>query len=310
MVKKMTIQSKTVAEIYEQFQRENHIKNLSPGTIRYYEGWLKPFLSDFGKRAVSSITEKDVEKFLLSLSAKGTMADTTINTCLRAVRAFLYYAMRKGYLASFQISLVKETQPVKEPYTEEELKKLLQKPDVASCSFAQYRNWVIVNFLLATGCRASSLIHVHIEDLNLEAGTVFFQHMKARSQQMMPLPSSLCAILNEYLQYRQGQPEEMLFVSETGNAFSVSSLECAIRHYNQSRGVKKTSLHLFRHTFAKLYIMAGGDAFRLQRLLGHTDLAMTKKYIALYADDLRSNYDKLNPLEQMVSKPKRMTMHK
>ena len=57
---------------------------------------------------------------------------------------------------------------------------------------------------------------------------------------------------------------------------------------------------LFRHTYAKLYIQAGGDPFRLQKLLGHSDLSMTRKYVALYADDLKANYDALNPLEQMM----------
>ena len=60
----------------------------------------------------------------------------------------------------------------------------------------------------------------------------------------------------------------------------------------------KSSIHLFRHTFAKMYIQAGGDPFRLQKLLGHSDLTMTRHYVALYADDLKANYDRLNPLEQ------------
>ncbi len=59
-------------------------------------------------------------------------------------------------------------------------------------------------------------------------------------------------------------------------------------------------MHLFRHTYAKLYIQAGGDPFRLQKLLGHADLTMTRRYVALYADDLRANYDALNPLEQLT----------
>lgn len=80
---------------------------------------------------------------------------------------------------------------------------------------------------------------------------------------------------------------------------TLNSLGNAVWNYNHSRGVEKTSMHLFRHTYAKLYIQAGGDSFRLQKLLGHADLTMTRRYVALYADDLRANYDALNPLEQM-----------
>ena len=186
----------------------------------------------------------------------------------------------------FPIKMIHADEPVKEPYTADELERLLKKPDVKKCSFAEYRNWVIVNFLLGTGCRDSTLINLRIEDVDLCAGTV--------------LTRRLVKTLDEYLGYRSGTPSDPLFVSEYGGALSRSTLENAIWSYNHKRGVEKTSLHLFRHTYAKLYIQAGGDPFRLQKLLGHSDLAMTRRYVALYADDLKSNYDALNPLEQVV----------
>ena len=69
------------------------------------------------------------------------------------VRAFLYWCMEKGYLEKYPIRLVRADNPIKEPYTTDELQKLLKEPDCKTCSFAEYRNWVIVNFLLGTGCR-------------------------------------------------------------------------------------------------------------------------------------------------------------
>ena len=216
------------------------------------------------------------------------------------VRAFLYWCMERHYMERFPIKMIHADEPVKEPYTADELERLLKKPDVKKCSFAEYRNWVIVNFLLGTGCRASTLINLRIEDVDLSAGTVYFRHMKARNRQTVPLTRRLVKTLDEYLGYRSGTPSDPLFVSEYGGALSRSTLENAIWSYNHKRGVEKTSLHLFRHTYAKLYIQAGGDPFRLQKLLGHSDLAMTRRYVALYADDLKSNYDALNPLEQVV----------
>jgi len=308
-VKKLASEPQTLQELYAQFQRHNRIKNLAPATLQYYEHWLEPFFRFFEDRTIESITQNDVEEFILYLKRKPTMEDTTVNTCLRAVRAFLYFAMERDYLSSFKIKLIRVTEKVKEPYSKGELALLLTKPDLKTCRFSTYRNWVMVNFLLATGCRASTLVNIKIGDLDLQAGTVLFQHSKTRSQLVMPLSTTICDILNEYLQYRKGEPGDILFVSETGKAFSVSALECAIRNYNLSRGVEKTSLHLFRHSFAKFYITAGGDHFRLQKLLGHTDLTMTKRYVALYADDLRSNYDRLNPLEQVAAaKAKRLSM--
>ena len=61
--------------------------------------------------------------------------DTTINTNLRMVRAFLYWCMEKGYLEKYPIRLVRADDPIKEPYTTDELQKLLKEPDCKTCSF-------------------------------------------------------------------------------------------------------------------------------------------------------------------------------
>lgn len=305
--KKLEEKSLTVQEAYDQFQRYNLTKGLSEGTIRYYESYSRAFFKFLGdtSQPLTEVTKDTVDDYTHYLKGKDTVTDTTVNTALRMVRAFLYFCMERGWLPRFTISQIKAAQPVKEPYTNNELAKLLKKPDVKSCTFARYRNWVIVNFLLATGCRAATLVNLRIMDIDLSGGTAFFRHMKAGNQQAVPLSKTIAHILEEYLPYRNGQPNEPLFISEYGNALRVDVLESAIREYNHSCGVEKTSLHLFRHTYAKLFIMAGGDPFRLQKLLGHTDLSMTKRYVALYADDLKENYDSFNPLEQVTAGQKR-----
>lgn len=305
--KKLEEKSLTVQEAYDQFQRYNLTKGLSEGTICYYESYSRAFFKFLGdtSQPLTEVTKDTVDDYTLYLKGKDTVTDTTVNTALRMVRAFLYFCMERGWLPRFTISQIKAAQPVKEPYTNNELAKLLKKPDVKSCTFARYRNWVIVNFLLATGCRAATLVNLRIMDIDLSGGTAFFRHMKAGNQQAVPLSKTIAHILEEYLPYRNGQPNEPLFISEYGNALRVDVLESAIREYNHSCGVEKTSLHLFRHTYAKLFIMAGGDPFRLQKLLGHTDFAMTKRYVALYADDLKENYDSFNPLEQVTAGQKR-----
>ena len=290
----------TIQQAFERFQKYNQLKNLSQGTIEFYSSKARRlfvYLEDV-EQPIDSITEETVEDYIFAMKEE-KLSDTTINTNLRMVRAFLYWCMEKGYLEQFSIKLVRADDPIKEPYTAQELEKLLTAPNRKSCSFAEYRNWVMVNFLLGTGCRASTLVNLKIGDLDLSAGMVTFRHMKARNQQMVPLAKSLVKVLEEYLEFRGGEQSEPLFVSEYGNALTVSALGNAVWTYNHSRGVAKTSVHLFRHTYAKLYIQAGGDPFRLQKLLGHADLTMTRRYVALYADDLKANYDALNPLEQM-----------
>ena len=63
----------------------------------------------------------------------------------------------------------------------------------------------------------------------------------------------------------------------------------------------KTSIHLFRHTFAKNWILSGGDIFRLKSILGHSSLEIVKEYVNMFGGDLKKDFDKFNPLENMKS---------
>jgi len=59
----------------------------------------------------------------------------------------------------------------------------------------------------------------------------------------------------------------------------------------------KVGPHTFRHTFAVEFIRAGGDAFSLQRLLGHTTLEMTRRYVHLAQTDLRTAHKRFSPTD-------------
>ena len=75
--------------------------------------------------------------------------------------------MRKGIVPQFEIIVPKGDEAIKDVYTEEELERLLKKPDVKRCRFEDYRNWVIVNYLLGTGQRRRTVVNLKIGDLDL-----------------------------------------------------------------------------------------------------------------------------------------------
>jgi integrase/recombinase XerD len=62
----------------------------------------------------------------------------------------------------------------------------------------------------------------------------------------------------------------------------------------------RVSPHTFRHTFAKMYIMRGGDAFSLQAILGHSTLDMVRNYVNLWGSDLQKMHRQFSPVEYLL----------
>ena len=136
--------------------------------------------------------------------------------------------------------------------------------------------------------------------MDIENKVIYLRHTKNKRAQIIPLCEALCGILREYMRVRGGGEDEYLFPNENGVQLTENGLRCTISKYNRRRGVEKTSIHLFRHTFAKKYLVdCGGNAFTLQRLLGHSTLDMTKHYCAIFDADITKNYDSFSPLTQI-----------
>jgi len=208
--------------------------------------------------------------------------------------------MERGYLKPFQVKLLKEDETIKETYINSEIERLLEKPNLKKCDFSEYRNWVITCYLLATGNRLGTVCELRNKDVDFSSGMIHLRKVKTRKSYNIPLSTALEKILIEYMQYRKGENEDYLFSNKYGDKLQESSLNSAIYRYNRRRGVNKTSVHLYRNTFAKIYITNDGDIARLQKLLGHSTPTMSLRYARMFDTDLDYRFNERNPLDNHI----------
>ena len=303
MKKKLSMQvqeSASIEERFQQFLSASAARGLSDKTLKTYREHLRCISKHLDITApLSSLTKSDTESMITSMRASG-LATNSISSYVRAFKSFLTWCNEEGY-ASIALQSFKPKDTVKETYSDEEIEKLLKRP-AANCNFCEYRNWVIVQFFLNSGCRAATIRNIQNRDVDLESKQVTFRHTKTGKIQVIPLCSTLTLRLKDYMRIRGGDADDFLFCNEYGRQLTENALRLAIERYNRSRGVSKTSLHMFRHTFARKYLIdCGGNAFALQKLLGHSTLEMTKHYCAVFNADIAKNYDSVSPLEQFGS---------
>lgn len=128
--------------------------------------------------------------------------------------------------------------------------------------------------------------------------------LKGRSGQSIETAFAEFIRLQEYLRQRGGEDTDILFPSESNSKLVGTSIAHDLARYNRNRGVEKISAHLFRHTFAKNWILQGGDPLRLQKVLGHATLTMSQHYANLYRTDLKKGFEEFNLLSRLKTNDK------
>ena len=289
----------TVEDAFNNFVRKCKVKNLSSYTISAYEKKCDEFLEMVGKDSpVSEIDSDAIDDYIIELRERD-VTDITIATIMRHIRAFVYYCQECNYINNFKVTVPKAEKKVKETYTNEELLVLLERPNVNKCTFSEYKTWAFINYLIATGNRLSTALNIKIKDVDFDSNTLHLSKTKSRRQQIIPLSASLAVVLKEYLETREGDAEDYLFCNEYGAKASDRTYQQLVRRYNLKRNVNKTSIHTFRHTFAKNWVLANGDIARLKSILGHSSISVTNEYLQMFGQDLQLDFEKFNPLDNL-----------
>ncbi|MBW6409030.1 tyrosine-type recombinase/integrase [Clostridium weizhouense] len=292
---------------YDEFIFYCRTRNFRPATIKFYDNTVRTIYKFIEpKTSIKDITKDTVDNFVIGCKNELDIKDITINTYLRGLKTILYYFMKLGYMEKFHIALIKYDKPVIETYTEEEIKILLKKPNKSNCTFVEFRNWTICNVLYATGMRCSNIRDLKVKEVDLYNNLLHLRTTKNRKPLAIPITKSLQPILREYLSIRNGSDEDWLFCTAYGEKMNRDSIDSSMRRYNHSRGINKTGIHRWRHTFAKQWILNNGDIIKLQKILNHSDLDMVRNYVNMFTKDLQKDFEEFNPLEFISKKSIKM----
>lgn len=258
--------------------------------------------------SIATFTKNKFDQYIISMRKK-KYSDNYVQTVIIKSKAFLTYCFNNNYLKKFDIKIPTSNQKKKDVYTEEELSKLLKKPNLKTCLVGDFKNWTTVNFLLATGCRAETLLNVLVKDVNFIDDTILFRHMKMHRQITVPLSPTLKNVLKEYVTILDLKEDELLFPKLDKKKMKYDTLHNNIGLYCKHRKVQMKGINAFRNTYATLFIKNGNNnIYLLQKLLGHADIKMTERYINLLPTQMKEDVNKYNPLDVLMKNTNRLSM--
>jgi integrase/recombinase XerD len=213
-----------------------------------------------------------------------------VHTYLMRVKAFLSWCSREDFedivsekLAA-RLALPTMPQNVLQIFTPEQYKALSD-----ACAHEYYepcihRDRAILAVLLDTGIRASELCGLTLEMVFFFEEDSFLRVCgKGRKQREVGIGVRCRKLLRVYItRWRKAhKAERHVFVNRMGRPMTPSGLNTILDRLQAWSGITgvRVSCHTFRHTFSCMFLLQGGDLYKLSRLLGHTSVRVTERYV-------------------------------
>lgn len=306
---KVVNEETTLLEAFEDFIQEKEANGLAPKTIHNYQysfGIFCEYNEYDAETGVSEINDGVMYKWINHMR-KEEISASSMNHYIRDIRAFLNWCYKHEYLGKIEVKEVKKQEETPKFFKDEDLAKLLEKPR-ARDSFVEWRTWAMVNTILATGARAGTICEMRITDIDFSKREIALAHTKNKKAQNIPLSASLETVLREYI--RKFGLTNYLFPNVGDEKLTVNAISHSFAKYCENREVEQSNIHGLRHSFARSWVKNGGSAFALQRILGHQTITMTNKYVKLFAEDLKTDYEDFSALDVMKKKARRTSAFK
>jgi integrase/recombinase XerD len=262
------------------FRDDREYKNLSPKSISSYLLTLEEFQKFCFQQEiidVNDITASIVKSYLLYCQNERKNNPSTKNTKLHTLKIFFNFLEQSEVITTKQNPCKKlgyAMEEIKiEVFSDHQIKQMLgyfQRLKYRDKSFYAYRDYTTIVFLLGTGVRLGEFINLKWSQVDFKNGLITVWGKK-RQQSSIPLTDKLIKELCEYRLFCERHSDilpDFVFTNREGLALTTNAVKC-----------------IFKRS--------------LQRMLRHSDLRMTQRYLAIWGTALKEQNDKYNPLNNL-----------
>jgi integrase len=171
-----------------------------------------------------------------------------------------------------------------ELYRREEVQAIMR---AAGRGYAGARMRAYVTLLYRCGLRAQETLDLMVRDVDFREGTILVRHGKGDKRGVIGIDDQALAVLRVWLDRRaeleppRGAP---IFCTVTkgnvGSPWQYPQMVERLHELGAKAGIEKRVVpHGFRHTYAVELLREGVNPFQIMKLLRHSDLATTMRYL-------------------------------
>ncbi len=278
-------------DVLEEFAIELEIQNYSLRTIKSYRNnnlLMFTFIkNEYGITEVEQVKPAHIKQYIRFLQ-KNKRKTSYINGVIKTFRAFFKYAYKEEYIETNlmdKVGWVREQKVIINTFTDLEVAEMMEV--YKGTDYLPIRNKCIMAFLFDTGIRCSELCNITNKDVR--ENTILIRNGKGNKQRVVPISPYLKKLIMRYVRCRDQKFRDRkidentpFFLSYRFRNLTVEGVERIVKICGQKANVRKEircSPHTCRHYFAQSQLRNGLDIYSLSRLLGHENIAITKRYL-------------------------------
>lgn len=286
----------------EAFLTDRQAGNKAPGTMLFYKQKLGEFMRYCDSVAVTRVdqlTPGILREYLIAAEAAGHNSGG-VHAMYRVIRTFLYWYEDEAEPENWKNPIRKVKAPrlvqaLLEPCDMDAVNAILDT--CKTKHFTDLRDKAVFLFLLDTGLRASEVTHLDVGDVDTVRGSVLVRQGKGRKPRTVFIGKRTRKAIRAYM--RVAMANKALFTNDEGERLPYAGLATMVRRRSARAGVAQPSLHSFRRFFALTYLRNGGDIMTLQRLMGHADLQVLRRYLNQTDTDLQKGHAAYGPVDSL-----------
>ncbi|MCP4542631.1 MAG: tyrosine-type recombinase/integrase [Chloroflexi bacterium] len=288
---------------------ERYLKQRYPGrsTSKHYMSDLTIFQQFAGDVSPQIITSKVISAFVETQSTQGLKA-ATINRRLSAISSFFDFLMFEAEDDTWSNPVqwkhhsIRPGRHLPRDVSDETVDQLMAVIDDA-------RDRAIFTLMVGAGLRVGEVVNLQLDDLHPPETTQLVRlrvRGKGDKERIVWLTLEVMHPIDQWLQERPPADSPCLFLNQHRRPLSVAGIQFRLKQYCQHAGVK-LSCHQLRHTFARRLAEHQMPIDSLAKLLGHTDLRTTQRYIDGADPTVRNDFlyamQHLNPVVPRAPEP-------
>lgn len=280
-------------------------RNYSKKTIDSYSRDIDKFIHFLDKEEIKmDDVDLNIIRNFLSQELIDGISKRSNKRRLCALRGFYAFMVRKKYV-SVNPFLFVNSPKIDKKYPSvlyiEQIETLFKENRKREDFFA-IRDEAIIELLYYTGIRASELVSLDIQDINLNNRNLRVIG-KGNKERIVPFSEECKNTLSNYIRNDRKKflnknvlNSPSLFLNDKGQRLTTRGLEYILKEIEEKSGVfLSLHPHIFRHSFATHLLEGGADLRIIQELLGHESINATQVYTHVTLEKMKDNYFHAHP---------------